>query len=105
MTDAEGRAWVDALERYEYPVNLADYEQGWLGRDWSELVLIPGTREQTINLENRFRERSSKSLKSWYAVVFWKMYSQNGRANHRTSAAIERVTRLGLACTPISRHS
>ena len=96
MTDAEGQAWVDALEHYEYRVNLADYEQGWLGNDWTELVLIPGNREQTINLENRFRARGSNSLKSWYAVVFWKMYSNGLARTQRTRSVIERVTNQRL---------
>jgi len=94
MTEAEGNAWLDALRHYRYEVHLSTFQPGF-GQEWQRLNLSPGNRDQTINLENRFRRQAAKSLEAWYAVVLWKMYSQKGRASHRTSVVIERVARLG----------
>ena len=92
MTKSDGKAWLDALCRYRYQVNLAEFStKDRFGREWFRLDLNRGDREQTMMFENHFRNRAQKHLEAWYEVVYWKMFSQRGRANYRTSQIIERI--------------
>lgn len=90
MKAADAGAWSAALSRYQYPVDLGAFGRQF-GPDWFHMNLHPGTVEQTTMLETRFRERASDSLEAWYEVIFWKMFSQRGRAQFLTARIVDRI--------------
>jgi hypothetical protein len=83
--------WHDALDSYSYPVDFRRFSGRDRFPDWFDRNLEKGDRSQTIEFETRFRKRAASRLESWYEVVFWKMYSQRGRANFQTKRTIERI--------------
>ena len=90
--------WEEALQAYRYPVDLADFKDagkypGWFQRNDSP---TKGTLAATVAFEKRFRELAPDHLEAWYEVVFWKMYSQRGRANDRTRRVIHRIRSSGV---------
>jgi hypothetical protein len=106
MTEADGKAWLDVLNDYEYKVDFAKFRCGFRSEcGFSEYLLQtsldPGNREQTTNFETLFRNKAQSSLEAWYAIIFWKMYSQRGRANIRTCAAIQRINRQNHNATQL----
>ena len=86
--------WRKALASYRYPCDFSSY------CDRREhpghfTMRIDGDRESTIAFEDRFRELAPISLGAYAEVIFWKMYSQGGRADHRTSVAVANMRKHG----------
>ncbi|MGA2000722.1 MAG: hypothetical protein ABSG52_12065 [Terriglobales bacterium] len=84
--------WREALASYSYPVNLQDFsDRNHFGLEWFDLVLKAGDRTETMQFEGHFREYAASHLEPWYEVVFWKMYSQQGRATIQTNRTKDRI--------------
>lgn len=83
--------WQRALQSYSYPVDLRKFEHAQEYPGWFEHNLPWGSREETIEFEDHFRENAQSALAPWFEVVFWKMYSQGGRANYRTQCVVEQM--------------
>ena len=66
------RGWEQALDTYSYRVDLREFSTDRRIPGWFECDLNPGDRRQTINFENRFRERAANHLEAWAEVVYWK---------------------------------
>jgi hypothetical protein len=76
------QTWINARKQYDYSVKLADYQHanncpGFFKQQ------IKGDRNSTIAFENYFRSNAQK-IEAWCEVVFWKLYSQNGRRDKHT---------------------
>lgn len=74
--------WVNVLKQYKYPVKLSDYDYSNKHQNFFDLEIM-GDRKSTIQFEKRFRENSDK-IDAWCEVIFWKLYSQGGRAEINT---------------------
>jgi len=76
------QTWINALNQYKYPVKLADYQYA---NDFQEFFYceIQGDRDSTIAFEDYFRSNVQK-IEIWCEVVFWKLYSQEGRRDKNT---------------------
>ena len=83
--------WEAALQAYRYPVNLTTFEGESDYPGWFEGNLVKGDLAETIAFENRFRENAEHIIEAWYEVVFWKMYSQGGRADIRTQEMVRKM--------------
>src|SRR5258708_3660931 len=83
--------WHEALDSYRYPVDLRKFS----GRDrfpgWFDQNLTRGDQTETAQFEAHFRKCAAAHLEPWYEVVFWKMYSQSGRADLQTERTIKRI--------------
>lgn len=77
------QTWIDALNQYNYPVNLADYQHASSFPKFFRQQ-IKGDRNSTIAFENYFRSDAQK-IEAWCEVVFWKLYSQKGRGDKKTN--------------------
>ena len=85
------QSWTEALDSYSYRFDLSDFKDAdKYDRDWFASS-ADGNRQETMAFEARFRESAPDHLEAWYEVVYWKMYSQQGRRNHRTREVIKRV--------------
>lgn len=85
------QTWMKALKAYSYRVRLSEFADAQSFPGWFELDMHCGDREETIAFEDRFRENAPHHIEAWYEVVYWKMYSQGGRANHRTKKFVEQL--------------
>lgn len=85
-------SWLDALNKYSYPVNLCDYEKAHLYPNHFKKLII-GDRESTIDFENYFRKNAHKSIEVYFEVIFWKLYSQEKIRQRRTTEMILRILR------------
>ncbi len=76
------QTWINVLNQYDYPVNLADYQHA---NNFQKFFKgqIQGNRNSTIAFENYFRSNAQK-IEAWCEVVFWKLYSQKGRRDENT---------------------
>ena len=83
-------SWKNALDRYQYPVNLQEYCGAQRFPNHFKMI-IQGDRESTIKFENYFRE-NNQAIESWFEVVFWKMYSQPQFSNPQTCSIVKRFT-------------
>ena len=84
------QTWVNALNLYNYPVNLGNYVNAANFRGFFNLNIV-GDRNSTIAFENHFRERAGIHTEVYYELTFWKMFSQGGRANIRTDEVSHRI--------------
>ncbi|MEA1924478.1 MAG: hypothetical protein U9M95_01265 [Candidatus Altiarchaeota archaeon] len=82
--------WVQALKSYSYPVDLRLYERGY-GFPGFFNTLIKGDRYSTIAFEGRFREKGPNELGAFFEVIFWKLYSQEGRRQKGTNRILDFV--------------
>ena len=89
--------WQNALDRYRYPVRLADFKDAEMYPGWFEYNTGNGDQSHTVEFEEWFRELAPYHLEAWYEVVFWKMYSQKGRRDRITREAIANIKKSGLA--------
>jgi hypothetical protein len=76
------QTWINALNQYKYPVKLADYQYANDFQEFFECE-IQGDRDSTIAFEDYFRSNVQK-IEVWCEVVFWKLYSQEGRRDRNT---------------------
>jgi len=76
------QSWINALDRYNYPVKLANYQYANNFRKFFKRQ-IQGDRNSTIAFEDYFRE-NIQNIEVWCEVVFWKLYSQGNRGNINT---------------------
>lgn len=90
--------WIRALNEYNYPVNLACYRHA---DDFPSFFhqKIRGDRNSTMLFEDYFRE-NIQNIEVWYEVVFWKMYSQIGRRDLRTTRIIEKLSSSPVITAP-----
>lgn len=86
--------WQQALASYCYPVDLSTYahKDEYPG---CFSMKINGDRESTIAFEDRFRHLAQTELGAYVEVIYWKMYSQGGRANYRASVASDKIRSTG----------
>ena len=56
-----------------------------------------GDQSHTMEFEEWFREFGPYHLEAWYEVVFWKMYSQDGAASHRSQTVIDNIKASGVS--------
>ena len=73
-------SWKETLQAYKYPVNLADFVDAGKYPGFFECN-ISGDLDSTRAFQDRFREKAPYHLGAWYEVMYWKLYSQGGRAN------------------------
>ena len=83
--------WLDALNRHSYPFDLTRYSGAENYAPWFSCRSEKGDRAQTIRFEDCFRAHARTALEPWFEVVFWKMYSQEGRRDRATTAVISKV--------------
>ena len=93
--------WEDALNKYSYPVNLANFADARLYPGWFEYDIRIGGLDETAAFEGRFRELAPNHIEAWYEVVYWKMASQRGRADYRTRTVINRINALGVTANEL----
>lgn len=96
---ADSFDWHEALDSYSYPVNLREFSGRGRFPGWFGLDLRKGDLSETTQFETHFRESGASRLEPWYEVVFWKMYSQRGRADFQTKRTIERIENKTSAST------
>lgn len=84
----ETENWELALKTYNYPVKLADYRNAQNYKGYFKFNPI-GNSSSTALFESHFREGASKNIESWLEVIYWKMYSQNGRSHDKTDAVAD----------------
>ena len=85
--DGADLQWWVKLSDYNYPTDLQAYsgKNNYPGY----FNLRPNNRESTIRFEDHFRQTimsSDLQIGLFLEVVYWKMYSQRGRAEIRTDA-------------------
>lgn len=83
IRDTMPHTWNHAIYQYSYPVDLTCYSNANNHRPFFQLPIV-GDCQSTIQFENHFRNNAQQHIQSWFELTFWKMYSQGGRANHRT---------------------
>jgi len=81
--------WVNALKKYSYRVNLAEYKSA---RDFPNFFnrQIKGDRDSTMLFEDYFRA-NIQEVQVWYEVTFWKLYSQKRWRDNRTAELVQRL--------------
>jgi hypothetical protein len=89
------KSWQTSLTNYRYPVKLSDFVDVAKFPQWFSFPLSVGNRTETLAFEDHFRSHAATALESWYEVVFWKMFSQRGRANIQTKRFIVTVLEKG----------
>ena len=94
--------WEDALNKYSYPVNLANFADAHLYPGWFERDTGIGGLNETAAFEGRFRELAPNHLEAWYEVVYWKMYTQ-GRKDTTTRTAINNIKESGITASELWR--
>ena len=67
--------WKSALDKYQYPADLTQFNGAPNYPGWFDLRLDPGDCLQTMGFEARFRIRARRHLEAWAEVVFWKLYN------------------------------
>lgn len=89
------QTWVNALEKYCYPVELSNYE---IANDFPGFFerKIEGDRNSTILFENCFCESASNNLAAFFEVIFWKYYSQSSWRQNGTSRIVDFVLQKGI---------
>lgn len=88
--------WWLKLCEYSYPANLATYSERSKYPGYFESS--PDKRESTVHFEDHFREAIKSSdppVGPFLEVMFWKMYSQRGRAEIRTKKLGEFLSSSG----------
>ena len=80
------QTWVNALSRYNYPVDLTCYEQAENFPKFFDRQ-IKGDRSSTMDFEDYFRV-TIQNIEVWYEVVFWKLGKQ--WRDNTTTEIIER---------------
>jgi len=85
--------WTAALAGYRYPVDLRRFQNPPAGFFDCQ---VDGDPSSTIAFEERFRALAPVRLEAWYEVIFWKLYSQGGRAEFETRRAIDTAISRGL---------
>jgi hypothetical protein len=86
--------WHKALTSYSYPVDLQTFSgTNRFAPGWFDLRLVAGNQTETTQFEGRFREHAASYLESWYEVIFWKMFSQGGRASFQTERTMDRIAK------------
>ena len=81
--------WENALNGYEYAVDLADFADASAYPGWFERRIDPGNRRQTMDFEARFRAKAPRHLEAWAEVVFWKNYSMANVRNRITRRVLD----------------
>lgn len=76
------QSWTNALDSYDYPVELADYQGASNFPNFFKRHIL-GDRYSTMAFEDYFRE-NAQNIEVWCEVVFWKLYSQKGRGDTNT---------------------
>ena len=89
------QTWLHALDSYGYPVDLTTYPRSDEHPGFFNLV-IAGDRDSTVAFEDRFRTLAPTSVAAFLEVVYWKLYSQGGRAKHRTSKLADGLRQRGV---------
>ena len=85
-------SWCNALMKYKYEVNLANYPNAQKFPIYFNQH-ISGDRDSTINFEYYFRKKCSIEIEPWFEVVFWKMYSQGKFIrDSQTNTIIQHIT-------------
>lgn len=97
------KAWLEALNSYNYEVDLSLFEAGGRYPKWF-VDRIEDTRDATKRFEDRFRSLSDRLLEVWYETVFWKMFSQKGRRNQKTLKVIKNIEGAGFSACDLSRQ-
>lgn len=95
--------WEEALQAYSYPVNLAAFKNANEYPSWFETNTDDGGLNKTTTFEDRFRKYAPHSIEAWYEVVFWKMFSQEGRRDARTKGVIKKITDSGVTADTLWR--
>lgn len=99
--------WQKALDSYQYSVRLSDFKDAPMYRRscrrWFEYDTGIGDRSRTMEFEERFRELGPHSLKAWYEVVFWKHFSSEGTASHRSRTVIDNIKRSSVSASRLWR--
>jgi hypothetical protein len=83
--------WHEALHSYSYPVNLREFSGRGRFPGWFDQNFTKGDVIETAQFEAHFRDCAASHFEPWYEVVFWKMYSQRGRADLQTERTRERI--------------
>jgi len=96
-------SWQMALTRYQYPVDLSKFADSAQFSQWFSFPLSIGNLAETMAFEEHFRSHARSDLESWYEVVFWKMFSQGGRANIQTRVFIAHATGQKIEATSLAR--
>jgi hypothetical protein len=91
--------WINALEKYWYPVNLTEYCGAQRFPNYFKQIIL-GNRESTIHFENYFR-KNSLTIEPWFEVVFWKMYSQPHVSDQQTCRIVKRFTNPPMVPTAL----
>jgi hypothetical protein len=85
------------LSAYHYPVGRdrsvrfakrIDAAAAWFNFDMSS-----GTRDVTIDFEQRFRSFAPKAIEAWFEVIFWKLASMSGRGESKAAEIIQASVR------------
>ncbi len=81
-------SWEKALNEYSYCVKLKNYERA---SEFSSFFdqSISGDRESTIALEKHFRTNAEDNIEAFFEVIYWKLYTQGGRGEHRTNEIVD----------------
>ena len=88
--------WKSALDAYQYPVDLRRFVGAGENPGWFELNLDSGDRAQTMDFENRFRNKAQEHLRAWGEVVFWKLYAMPPARNRTTSGVLKHENALSV---------
>jgi len=90
------KTWLHALQSYRYPVDLTTYPRATEHPGFFNLV-IAGDRDSTAAFEERFCALAPNNTAAFLEVVYWKLYSQGGRAKYHTSRLADGLRKRGVA--------
>jgi hypothetical protein len=92
--------WTQALNAYDYPVDLADYDHG---TDFPGFFMrtISGDRTSTIAFEDYFREHSNLAVEPYFEVVFWKLYRMKLARIQATKRIVDYVTKHDVSAAEL----
>jgi hypothetical protein len=82
--------WQNALAAYNYPVCLHTYNNAGAYPGWFRFGPLDD-RNTTMAFEDHFRRYSSVNIEAWLEVVYWKLFSQRGRSDLRTTAVANSI--------------
>lgn len=81
-------SWEKALNEYSYYVNLKDYKRASKFTDFFNKS-ISGDRESTMAFEKYFQKNAEDNIEVFFEVIYWKLYTQSGRAEHLTNKRVD----------------
>jgi hypothetical protein len=95
-------SWINALNKYSYPVRFSDYKRAGEFPGFFTLD-VPGDRTSTTEFEDYFRAKSNECIEPYFEVVFWVLCGKSQRFERSVDRIVDHVLDRGIAPSQLRR--